>query len=811
MKYQMKKLLLCLFLFPLQALAQTEETGSISMTVLDDEKKPLPDVSIRVLTASDSLIAKIGITDTLGRATIEDLKPGDYFLEFLSFGFDTYRTAVISINAKNLNASLDQVMLVKMSGDLGEVTIMDKKPFIERQLDKLVLNVENSITAMGSSVLDVLERAPGVIIANGTSINLKGKQGVIVMIDGKPSPLGGEDLINYLRSIPSANIQKIEIITNPSAKYDAAGNAGIINIVFKKDQRLGFNGNFSLSYGQGMYGKPSGATNFNYRNKKLNFFGNYSYSQPTNFTRFYINRKFFNSDRSVQSVFDQDSFIKSIFHSHNSKVGVDYYASPKTVIGVMFNGNFFTQDRDGFTDARITNSEDVLLYTSGTKTLLDERKINGFGNFNVKHTFDSTGRELTFDADYGKIDWRFNQDFTTNYYDAAGAPTFDNSTKTIQSGGITILSAKTDYLHPIKGGKIEAGLKSSYVETDNDIQFYNVFNNNNVFDSTRSNHFIYQENINAAYVNYAREFKKIDFQLGLRAEHTLANGKQITTGQNFDRNYLYLFPSIFFNRKFSDNHIVSLSYSRRIDRPSYHQLNPFRIFTDPYTSTVGDPQLRPVLTHSADLSYTLKGAYVFSVGYAHSKDVITDVFIQNDTTKASYQTPANIQNYDQVYFSASIPFSVKQWMNSSLNGSVYMNKYSSKFLGGNLNNNSLSFDVNMTNTFMLGNGWAAELSGYYQSQQAWGLFTIKNLAQITCGVQKTTKSKMTTFKLSVSDITYTNRIAVVVVYQNQDWHTSRTWDSRVLTFSFVQRFGKNTVAQSRRRNTGVEDVKSRTN
>lgn len=784
--------------------------GSIQLNIQNAEKQPLEGVSIGLMRLQDSTLAKIAITDQAGATLIEEIKPGAYFLTAYLIGHEKYSSPYLLIDDAHKQLELPAIQLERAAQALSEVTVARKKPFLERQLDKLVINVESSIASTGSSVLEVLERAPGVMINQETSINLKGRAGVIVMIDGKISPLSGAELIQYLKGIPAANIDKIEIITNPSARYDAAGNAGIINIRFKKDQRQGFNGSLSLSAGQGFYFKPSGSTNLNFRKKKWNLFGNYSYGQPKGFGRFFINRKFFDNQHAVESVFDQNSFTQLIFKNHTGKIGADFYAGKRTVIGAMLSGTATGGQRDGYTFATISDAEKALQYTTETAGALKEKRWNGFGNLNFKHTIDSTGKELTMDIDYGRFDSKAKQHIVTEQFAYAATPPPGFILNTDQQGIINVKSLKADYVNPLKKeAKLEAGIKSSLVETDNDIQFFNEINGVNELDNSRSNHFIYKENINAAYLNYAKSFARMDVQAGLRMEQTITRGNQISSGEQFERKYAYLFPSIFVNRKLSENHLLSFSYSRRIDRPDYRQLNPFRIFVDSYTYVVGDPGLKPVLSNSFELSHTLNQKYSLTLSYVQSKEVITDVFVQDDSTKISYQIPANLQNFEQVSLGVSIPFSVRKWLNSSITGSIYYNRYTSPFQSGQLLNASTSWDLNVNNSFSLGKGWSAELSGMYQSRMAWGLFIIRDLAQINAGLQKTSADKLSTFKLAISDIFYTNHIAVIVQYQNQDWYTDRTWDSKVVTLSYVQRFGKNTVQQARRRATGIEDEKKR--
>ena len=481
------------------------------------------------------------------------------------------------------------------------------------------------------------------------------------------------------------------------------------------------------------------------------------------------------------------------------------------MIGALFNLNWNGSERNGKTNSLITLPNGQLDYTTRTDILLNENRFNGFGNFNLKHTFDSTGRELTTDIDYGQFSANTFQNINNANYNASNALIAGDKLNTDQNGLITVRSLKADYVNPLKNNaKFEAGIKLSIVDSDNDVKFFDVTEETPVLDQSRSNHFIYRENVNAAYVSFAKEFKKFDLQLGLRMEQTSTKGEQLATGEEFSRSYANLFPSFVINRKLSDKHQLSLSYAKRIDRPSYRQLNPFKIFVDPYTYVVGEPTLKPVLTNSYEVNHTFKNKYVTSLSYASTREVITDIFVQDDLTKISYQVPANLQDFDQVNLGVFIPISIKKWLNSSINGSVYWNQYSSPLQGGNLLNDFTAWDTRINNTFVLGKkGWSAELSGFYQSKNAWGLFIIRNLAQVSSGIQKVSKDKNSTFKLAVSDIFYTNRIAVLVKYQNMDFFTDRTWDSKVATASFTHRFGKNTVTRARQRNSGVEDERRR--
>lgn len=807
----MKALLSCITCLLCSVAFAQQGSGKITGSAKDETGKPAEFVTIALYRSADSSLLKTDLTTDKGLFEMNEVPYTTYFLKISAISFETYTSATFALSQEKPLAELTDIVLKAGAKALNEITVSTDKQFIERRLDKLVVNVENSIVAAGNTVLEVLQRSPGITVNEESGINMKGKSGVVVMIDGKPSPLSGTELIAYLKTVPASNIQTIELISNPSARYDAAGNAGIINIRFKKDKRQGFNGSATASYGQGVYEKPSASINFNAREKKWNFFGSYSYSQPMNFTYFYITRKFFDQDHNLASTFEQESYTKQPFSAYNARLGIDFYATSKTVIGVMVNGNWNAASRDGNTNATIKDKDDVLNYTTQTGILSDEKRFNGFANMNFKHTFDSTGRELTADVDYGSFTSKTLQDVHNVNTFPDGIVFSDTRLATNQAGNITVQSLKADYVHPFSEmDKLELGIKSSLVTSNNDVKFFNVINDENILDTSRSNHFIYHENINAAYISYAREMSKWDLQCGLRMEHTNTKGEQLATGATFSRNYVSLFPNIVINRKFAKENSLSLSYARRIDRPSYRQLNPFKVFVDSYTYVVGDPTLRPVMTNVCELNHTFRGKYITTVSYTNSKQSITDVFVQDDVSKISYQTPANIRDFEQYNLGVYIPFKIKTWMSSTLSGSVYRNIYASPLQGANLRQSFNSWDLNLNNVFTFGNkGWSAELNGYYQSKMVWGLFYIKDLAQVTAGIQKISKNKNSIFKLSVSDIFLTNHIAVEVQYQNQDFVTERTWDSRVATFSYTYRFGKSTVAKARQRSSGVEDEKRR--
>ncbi|HNQ00170.1 MAG TPA: TonB-dependent receptor, partial [Bacteroidia bacterium] len=447
------------------------------------------------------------------------------------------------------------------------------------------------------------KRSPGVIVDNDGNISIKGKQGVQVLIDGKPTYLSTSDLYNMLRNMSSDQLSTIEIITNPSARYDAAGNSGILNIRLRKKQNLGLNGSVTLSYGQGVYPDFSAGFNLNYRREKFNAYGGYSFTKGFYFERTDIDRRF--RENGYTSLFRQNNFDKGHYDTHDFRGGFDYFIDKKQTIGILIKGFYNTNTDNTTSQTNILNNTDVP--DSGYVTL--NNSIGTWnsltGNLNYSNQLDTSGQELNVDLDFARYTNRADYKFSTSHYYPNTLYTYTELATNRQPATIDVQSFKVDYVKPLhKTMKLEAGLKTSNVQTDNDVKYYNYDDVMPVLDTGKTNHFNYTERINAGYLSWTGEFNKVGLQFGIRAEQTISKGDQITTNSVFKRNYLEWFPSAFFTYKFSEKYDVKLSYSRRIDRPAYQQLNPFKYFIDPYNFMQGNPFLQPQLTNSFEFAQT---------------------------------------------------------------------------------------------------------------------------------------------------------------------------------------------------------------
>ncbi|MFD3002804.1 TonB-dependent receptor domain-containing protein [Pontibacter toksunensis] len=812
-KLRIRMLLVLFFLLQATMLwAQQAAPGHhLRGTVRGLNGAPVAGANIQLTRQPSGNLVKVELSDESGHFSFQNLESGQYQLSVIQYAYAVYQSAVLQVQQ---DMEVDPINLIERVISLKEVEVAVKKPFIEQQFGKTVLNVENSATAAGNNTMEVLEKAPGLVIDQNDNISMRDRQGVMVMIDGKQVPMSGNELANLLRSMPANSVETIELITNPSAKYDAAGNAGIIDIRLKKDKNLGTNGSISTSFGQGKYHKISPSIQLNHRSKKLNVFGNYGYTNRREFFYVDLYREFFEGENFLGAYDQQNRFHTSV-KSHNGRVGADYYISPKTIVGVTLNGSFPVLGRRNISLNKslvLDEQRQAQSYFLTSPYIRSERPNQGI-NFNIKHTIDSTGREITGDLDLFKYGTSEVQDFATTYYNLN-----DEMTQPAYllhgniAGELTIKSVRVDYTQPWAAiqGTLEAGVKSSLVEADNNLQYFDRSNGGNVIDTTSSNHFIYKENINAAYINANKKWEKASIQLGLRFENTNADGLQLTDGQEFDRKYNQLFPSGFLGYKVNEQHEVGLSLSRRIDRPTYGQLNPYKSFLDPSTYSAGNPFLKPELSNSFELTHTYKEKIVTQLSYSRTKDVIINVFSPApNQDKVIVQMNQNLAQLNSYAMTVTVPASIGKWFNSINNGGLYYSLYEGNLVNTNLRNGRPNFNFNSNNTITISKDWSAELIGMYRSSQVFGFLELEPIWFASAGVQKQLWNRKANLKLNVSDIFNTNitRATTALTDYTENYKSRR--DTRVFTLSFTYWFGKNQVAPARKRTDGAEEEKGR--
>ncbi|MES2773212.1 MAG: TonB-dependent receptor [Bacteroidota bacterium] len=800
-----------LMLFSAGSFAQTKN-GKVSGNV-GNATKPLEAATVSVLNAKDSSLVKMAVTDKTGHFEIENLAPGKYLVSVSSISYQKSFSNVFEVGAEKPSIEIPAFTLTEAGKELKGVTVTVKKPFVEQKLDRTIVNVDAVASNTGLTVLEVLEKSPGILVDKDGNISLKGKSGVMILIDGKPSYLGGQDLANLLKSMPSSQLEQLEIMTNPPAKYDAAGNSGIINLKTKKNKVKGYNGSVTVGAGQGFYPKTNNSINMNYRNGKWNVFGNYGYNFNKGFQNITLTRNFRDVNTlKLLSVFDQKSLQIREYEFQSLKVGADFYASKKTTLGFVLNGFTNPGTENSENNTYIFNSTGSLDTRNAGVNKVKRKMSNGAANVNLRHEFDSLGTELTADADYVGYTTVNNQMFNNYFYDKNDQKKQpDELLKSSLPQDIKIFSAKVDFTKPInKTTKFEAGLKTSFVTTDNDALYQNWANNEWQTDLGRTNHFIYKENINAAYVNASKELsKKWSAQLGLRLENTIAKGNQVTSGTTFDRNYTQLFPTAYIGFNANEKNQFVLNYGRRIERPDYEDLNPFYNFLDKYTYQVGNPYLKPQFTNGVELTHTYGGFLTTTLNYSYTKDIMTEVIEQIDSTNTTFVKQSNIATQKNIGLSINAGIPIAKWWRTNIYTNVYHNQYTGIVNNGYITVNAATWMINMNNQFTFKNGWGADMSGNYQTGSVRGVLASMPMGVVSFGISKTVLKKMGTVKIGIRDPFYIQQFHGYSKYQNVDIDFRSRRDSRVLNFSFTYRFGKPIKGIKQRKTGGAGDEQNR--
>ncbi|WP_082318111.1 outer membrane beta-barrel protein [Hymenobacter sp. DG25A] len=793
--------------------AAAQTPAGVSGALLDAKGAAVEFATVTLHRAADSVVVKSEFSDDKGAFRLEEPAAGRYLVSVAQLGFQRAWTKPFDVAGSPV--ALPTITLqVSGATTLKEVVVVGQKPLYERQADRTVVNVEGSTLAAGNTTLDVLRRSPGVTVDGNDNLALRGKQGLLVLIDGKRQPMTGSELAEYLKSLPAEQLKSIELITNPPTKYDAQGGAGIIAINLKKDQRQGTNGTANLSISRSQYTKWNGGLSMNYRQKKVNLFGSYNYADRQGMAKLDIHRDFYaNSDgqRTLTGSSDQTNRMRLGTQTHSWKGGLDYNLTENTVLGVVVSGlDSRSPKQRGLNRTSLYDANGQLITAYNAESHRNFHSPNKAANVNFKHTFanDSSGsRELTADVDYARYDARRLQDLSTQF--DASERGQDYLLQGNQTGELTIQSAKVDYVHPLsKQTRLEAGAKASQVTSDNDVLYTNTVAGETTVDPNLTNRFKYDEEILAAYVNVNYSFAKLNIQAGLRGEQTNATGQQVVNNAHFDRNYFQLFPSAALKQTINEKNEVSLSMSRRIDRPNYSQLNPFRYIIDPTTSGSGNPNLRPQTSYNVELTHTLLQKFSTGLSYSITKDPMIGV-VQPETDSTVVSTQVNLGKQYYYALTLTAPFEpIKGWQLYT-NAVFYYSRFVGNLAGTALDKGRPAFTLSTNSSVVLGKGWSADLNASYQSREQYGFLDVRPNGQLAAGVQKSVLDRKGTIKLNASDILFTSKTRATSSYDNYVERFYQRLDSRMVTLSFNYRFGNEKLAPSRKRSDGAEDEKRR--
>ncbi|TCD00202.1 outer membrane beta-barrel family protein [Pedobacter psychroterrae] len=697
---------------------------------------------------------------------------------------------------------------------LDEVVIKSKRPLIQMEIDKTVVNVASMISSASSNTLEVLEKTPGVTVDTQGNISLNGRSGVMVLIDGKQMYLSGSDLAAYLKSLPGGNLDKIELMDNPPARYDAAGN-GIINIRLKKNRTAGTTGSVATGYNQGRYARTNNSVNLNYSNKKINIFSNAGYSYDKNYGIDIYKRTYYDAGGAIASNILLDNEQQYYSNGFNGNLGMDYSPSENTTYGLQLN--LSTSANDGRASSLSSNFGLIELDSSGLGlSIADGTRRNMGSNFNVLHRFGKTGRELSADAGYLRNTGSLDQSFENKMYETDGDMASRTDLFYDLPTYMTVYTVKTDYVHPLANKiKLEAGLKWSLVENDHQNDAYLLSGNQQVIDNTRSNHFKYREGFAAAYVSGQKAWKQLGIQLGLRAEHTYGLGQQmgnaVVAGSTFDNQYTRLFPTVFINYKLDTVSANTLNFSltRRINRPNYQYMNPFVFVRDQFTQTTGNPDVLPQYQYRYELRWQHKRFLRMAVSYNRFTNVI---FQTTNVVNGTFITrPENIKQGYMFITSTGLTLDPFEWWNFNaeiwaarlgLDGTAY---------GEQLNPKIYAARINVINQLQFGKGWSGEFGGYYASRDLNGQTVTAGMIRTNAGLQKKIWKDKGSIRLNMEDIfhswKYENRS--VSLRRAYYFQTSES-DTQRIGLSFTYNFGNELFARkSKHRNNALDEEKSR--
>jgi len=772
--------------------------------------------------AADTILAKGAIADDAGKFELENVASGRYFLNINLVGAGKCASPLFDYNGGD--KVLETVKLEEASKELAQVTVVARKPIVEIKADKTILNVEGNINSQGQNALELLRKAPGVTVDNNDNISLKGKNSVRFQIDGRDVPLDSKELAAQLKGMRAEDIAAIEMVTNPSAKYDASGNAGIINFRTKKNKNIGTNGSIG---GEAVYGKSlkgGGNLSFNHRNKNLNVFGSYSnhFGDWHNTINLLRDQQGSQTDPNLPNYdpsrrYDQSGEMKDNNNNHNFKLGTDFFLNSKHTLGFIVTGRHAHGPWENDSRTKISSLENPGVIDSILVASNRQPQNRDNFNFNLNYRFaDTSGHELNIDANRGTYRYRADSYQPNRYYDGSeqellSENIYRNNTPT----DIDITILKADWEQNLWKGKLGIGFKMNNVETDNTFDFFNVRDGVSAIDTSRSNHFIYHEMVNAGYVNYNFQLKKWGFQAGLRAEHTDWKGEltslQPEKNEMPNDKYLSWFPSAAVTYTLDKKNQFNLTYSRRIDRPSYRDLNPFEDRLDELAYKKGNPFLRPQFTHSLELTHTFMGFLNSTFGYSHTNDVFTE-YIDTASNGKTFLTQGNIAQQDNYSLSISCPIPIAKWWEGFISLTGVVSAFEADFREGFAYSESFkSLNVYSEQTLRLPKGWSFQVSGWYNSPAIWqALFRTEAMGSLDLGVRKQVFSDKGTISLNVSDVLRTQGWRSINDFTPGLYMKGKgNWESQTIKLNFNYRFGNKNVKGSRQRKTGTEDVNSR--
>jgi hypothetical protein len=798
---------------PLRAYpADTVRQGSLAGSLRSRDGKLLEFANVLLLRAADSSLVKATLSDRQGQFVFAEVRPGNYRLRAQQLGYRDGRSAVVRV-AGGAPLTLPPLVLMPAAQTLGEVQVLGRKPVIERQLDRLVVNVDQLPAVAGGSAYDVIKSTPGVTVTANEAISMQGKSGVLVLIDDRPVRLSQDALVNMLRNMPAESMQSLEVITTPPAKYDAEGNAGILNIRTKQRQQAGWNADLTLRGAQGHYSRYSGGAVVGIKQKNIDLNGSYFLGRTRSFediTQYATQRV---PGQSLPTELQAASHYVRTARYHDAKAQLDIRTGPKSSAGLVANLYVLGNPSVGTGTARtFTNAQ-----PSDTTVLTQSRLATSSFNYSVDGYYtarlDSAGKTVSLDANYARFGTDQQQDFTNQTMDDTRAQPV-GAAEQLRSGlaGSTFIhSLKADVTLPFSKFKLETGAKYSQVAARNDFLFQREQQGVWVDDALRTNQFDYQETIYAAYGSASRDWQKFSTQLGLRAEYTRTLGTSLTTQTSTRNNYFQLFPTVYVQYKPSATYQVNLSYSRRIERPAYSSLNPFLSYQSQYFSNQGNPFLQPSFTDAVEWTNVFKHDLSVAPFFNYTRQFASEYPLQNLATRETTYTYGNLGYSYNYGVTVVAPFHIGKHWKVDNDLTVYEQAFRSTYATEPQRTRLLVYNLSVTNSFTITPHLTAQLSGYYNSPTIQGFYRSVSYYALNAGVTLKLLDNKATFSLSLADLLYTERGAADVHYASQDFGFYRRNDTRLLRLAFTYKLGNTGLARKSQREGAGQEERNRAN
>jgi hypothetical protein len=793
--------LICLAAF--SNVTRLDAQSTIKGIVLNRQNEPVSQAVIILLREKDSAILQTVLPDSAGNFSIVISESQDKAIKVSAMGYED------EIRRIDSTAGEQQRMdFTLKERTLKEVNIIAARPLYERQTDRLIFNVSASLTAAGSNALDAIKKAPEVMIQQSDyTINLMGKSSVMVLVNDRLIQLSGEDLFAYLQGMSSDNIDRIEIITAPPARYDAVGNSGLINIVLKKNKRAGINGNIRAGYEQASYGKGIAGGDINYRKGNLNLYGSLNYSQGANQVAERLNTPY------PGQLFKVNDDYKRILKPLQYTLGADYDIHKNGVLGIQWMSSYANRMDKSHNGIEVLKSPEMSLDSTMMTTGYSKRN-NSNNIFHVNYTWniDTSGKKLTFDANKLWFSGKRNNDFTTVHYkDEFSTPTgVESRNGSDGTQHINITTVQADITLPYSFASLSSGGKLSFIDNKSSNRFGYYDQDGYHEDPLISNSFDYNEKVQALYISAQKSLKKWSFQAGLRGEFTQTKGYSLNLNQTNTNQYFNLFPTAYIQYELNENHNWNLNYSKRINRPDYRSLDPFRAYATPYHYSEGNPFLLPSFNHNLELAYTYKSRFTLSAFYQYEQNHFASVWMVDSVQHITSGINMNFADFISYGINAQGSFQLIRWWELQVQLSLQEQRLQSKFYTSTGQSYKLpTCYAGLNNSFVLNNAKTllAEVNLFYLSKYREDFLEINALGSVDIGLKALLLDKKFVINISVTDIFATQKARGKHIITGQT--IDNYFDTRNVRVSLNYKFGNNKIKAKGERDIGIEEEKRR--